>query len=273
MTDALDRVRERARARKRREAAKERGRKHVEAARARARKIVEAARARARTWLAAANQPRVRVVVKEAKPSAKRRTKAPWLPKAKGTRRPMPKAKPTSPIEQAATFRKALGAVSAENPPGALLSVREVRERAGLPKAVFDALALSFASKNLIVLHHHDFPSSLPAAERAQLVEDGKGTFYIGIAQRRPEPAPVDPIEPASKLLTKAKLYGAGAPVRIASLRKDVSMSPEQFDLAIERLQRLGKVALYRDDNRVTARDEGAYFAAGEPRHILYVKG
>lgn len=275
MTDALDRVRERARARKRREVAKERGRKHVEAARARAQKIVEVARARARAWLAAASQPRVRVVVKEAKPSAKRRTKAPWLPKpkAKGTRTPMPKAKSTSPIEQAAIFRKALGAVSAENPPGALLSVREVRARAGLPKAVFDALALSFASKNLIVLHHHDFPSSLPAAERAQLVEDGKGTFYIGIAQRRPEPAPVDPIEPASKLLTKAKLYGAGAPVRIASLRKDVSMSPEQFDLAIERLQRLGKVALYRDDNRVTARDEGAYFAAGEPRHILYVKG
>ena len=268
MTDALDRVRERARARKRREAAKERGRKHIEAARARAQKSIEAARARARTWLAAASQPRVRVVVKEAKPSAKRRTKA-TSAKPKGRRTAMPKAKSTSPIEQAATFRKALGAVSAENPPGALLSVREVRQRSGLPKAVFDALALSFASKNLVTLHHHDFPASLSASERAQLVEDGKGTFYIGIALRRP---PELSNVPESKLLTKARLYGAGAPVRIASLRKDVAMTSGEFDLALGALQRLGKVALYRDDNRVTAKDEGAYFVGGEPRHILYVR-
>lgn len=270
MTDALDRVRERARARKRREAAKERGRKHVEAARARARKSIEAARARARTWLAAASQPRVRVVVKEAKPSAKRRTKA-TSAKPKGRRTTMPKAKSTSPIEQAATFRKALGAVSAENPPGALLSVREVRARANLPKGVFDALALSFASKDLVTLHHHDFPSSLSVSERAQLIEDGKGTFYIGIALRRP-PEPERPAPTESKLLTKARLYGAGAPVRIASLRKDVLMTPGEFDLALGALQRLGKVALYRDDNRVTAKDEGAYFVGGEPRHILYVR-
>lgn len=257
MTDALDRVRERARARKRREAAKERGRKHVEAARARARKSIEAARARARAWLAAASQPRVRLVVKEGERTTKRRTKT------------MPKTK--KPIEQAATFRKALGAVSAENPPGGLLSVREVRARAKLPKAVFDALALSFASKELVTLHHHDFPASLSASERAQLIEDGKGTFYIGIALRRP-PEPERAAPPESKLLTKARLYGAGAPVRIASLRKDVSMTPGEFDLALGALQRLGKVALYRDDNRVTAKDEGAYFIAGEPRHILYVR-
>jgi hypothetical protein len=74
------------------------------------------------------------------------------------------------------------------------------------------------------------------------------------------------------KLLNKARLYGAGAPVRIANLRKDVGLTDSEFDIALGTLQRLQKVALYRDDNRATAKDAGAYFVAGEPRHILYVK-
>lgn len=270
MTDALDRVRERGRARKRREAAKERGRKHIEAARARARKSIEAARARARAWLAAASRPRVRVVVKEGKPSAKRRTKA-TSAKPKGKPKPMTEPKVFRPIAIAAKsldFLTAVHAVSAQNKPGALLSIREVRDRANLSKADFDRTALAFAAKRELVLHHHDFPESLSAAQRAVLIEDDKGTVYIGLAL---------PTRPAGfvgheKLLVKARLYGAGNPVRIASLRKDVSLTPAEFDAALGALQRLGKVKLYRDDNRVTAKDEGAYFVAGEPRHILYVR-
>ena len=366
------------RARKRRAAAKERGRKLIEAARARARRIVETARARARDWLATASRPRVRLVVKEAKPSAKRRTKT-TSAKPKGKPKPMtesrfankvlrivrsirPKkfgdkayiasvwqvgfaadmtlgdfkkrivaehqagrlelsradlvaamdqvqversetqhlnatfhfirpsvsAKPmasksASAIEQAAIFRKAVGAVTAENTPGALLSVRDVRARAGLPKAVFDALALSFASKGLVTLHHHDFPSSLSASERAQLIEDGKGTFYIGIALRRAEPQISERTKEAmldnraeELILDEVRKMGGTAdkPVRIPALRKRLSLllKPSRFDKALGELQGARKVVLYRDDNNVTAETEGAYFVGGQPRHILYLR-
>ncbi|MFA5344559.1 MAG: hypothetical protein WC381_11450 [Kiritimatiellia bacterium] len=246
--------------RKRRAAARERGRKLVEVARARARKLVEVARARARTLLEVASRPRVRVVVKEAKPSTKRRTKA--TPKPKPKVRPV---KPTPPPDYESAFLAALRKVTGRSQ--GLISIGDVRSASGLPKSVFDALAVRLMRERRLVMHEHDFPSSLSAAMRAQLVEDGKGRVFIGMAL----PAEANQL-PESKLLNKARLYGAGAPVRIASLRKDVGLTPGEFDLALGALQRLGKVALYRDDNRATAKDEGAYFLAGEPRHILYVR-
>lgn len=375
MTTALAKQQERAR--KRRAAAKERGRKLIEAARARARKIVEAARARARDWLATASRPRVRLVVKEAKPPAKRRTKT-TSARPKGKPKPMtesrfaakvlrivrsdrpkkfgdkayiasvwqvgfaadmtlgdfkkrivaehqagrlelsradlvaamdsvqversetqhlnatfhfirsevsskPTSKVTGSIEQAATFRRALAAVSAENPLGALLSVREVRARAGLSKPVFDNLALEFARKNLVTLHHHDFPSSLSATERAQLIDDGKGTFYIGIAPRRAEGEISERTKEAmldnraeELILDEARKMGGTTekPVRIPALRKRLALllKPSRFDKALGELQTSRKVVLYRDDNNVTAEAEGAYFIGGQPRHILYLR-
>ncbi len=266
---------ERERIRKRKAAARERGRKLVEVARARARKIVEAARARARALLVAASRPRVRLVVKEAKPAAKRRTKATSAtPKGKPT--PMPKPRKTSSMIQAALFREALGAVAKENKPGALLPVREVRARAGLPKAVFDGIALNFASKQLVTLHHHDFPESLSATDRAQLISDGKGTFYIGIAPRRSETAPAALADPTGIVLDEAKRMGGSRekPVRIPALRKRLSsaLPSNAFDATLSQLQLEGRVVLYRDDNNVTAETEGAYFTGGQPRHILYLR-
>jgi hypothetical protein len=61
------------------------------------------------------------------------------------------------------------------------------------------------AKRRVIVLHHHDYPASLPEDERAQLILDrhapnhigmnehgelidsGHGVHYIGIARRRTE--------------------------------------------------------------------------------------
>ena len=253
---------ERERIRRRKAAARERGRKLVEVARARARKLVEVARARARTLLEVASRPRVRVVVKEAKPSTKRRTKA--TPKPKPKVRTM-KADQPQPLANYNTFLEALRKVTGRSQ--GLMSIGDVRKASGLPKAVFDAVALRLAAERAIVLHEHDFPQSLSAAKRADLVEDAKGRVFVGMA------LPLLTAEPhESKLIAKAKLYGAGKPVRIASLRKDVGLTPGEFDLALGALQRLGKVALYRDDNRATAKDEGAYFVSGEPRHILYVR-
>jgi hypothetical protein len=261
---------ERARIRKRRAAAKERGRKLVEAARARARKIVEAARARARIWLDVALRPRVRLIVKEAKTSAKRRTKTTTKPKGK----PKPMTT-TSSLGQEALFRTALVAVSAQNVPGALLSVRDVREKSGLPKAVFDALALRLAAENVIVLHHHDFPASLSAAERAQLIKGSNGMFFVGMALRQPE-RESRPRDPKTIILGEVRAMGGTRekPVRIPALRKRLASALTQtvFDKTLGQLQVDGKVVLYRDDNNVTAETEGAWFVAGNPRHILYLR-
>jgi hypothetical protein len=54
-----------------------------------------------------------------------------------------------------------------------------------LDKARFDRAVLRLSEAGKVVIHHHDFPASLPAAERAELVEDSRGTHYIGIAPRR----------------------------------------------------------------------------------------
>ena len=256
-------AKQRERERKRRAAAKERGRKLLEAARARARKIVEAARARARAWLLAATRPRA----KEDKPRAKRRKKA--TPKPKPKVRTMKADQLDEQLIALATYNAFLAALhKVTGRSQGLISIGDVRKASGLPKAVFDAVALRLAGERAIVLHEHDFPASLSPTQRAELVEDGKGRAFVGMAL----PPTVSSASAEARLLAKAQIYGAGKPVRIASLRKDVGFTADEFDLALANLQRLGKVALYRDDNRATAKDAGAYFVAGEPRHILYVR-
>jgi hypothetical protein len=82
-------------------------------------------------------------------------------------------------------FLAALTALGAENPRQALLSVRELRARVALGKEQFDALALELVRDGAISLHHHDHPAVLPEPERHQLVQDARGTYYVGIAPRR----------------------------------------------------------------------------------------
>ncbi|MCU0681904.1 MAG: hypothetical protein MUF34_06540 [Polyangiaceae bacterium] len=80
---------------------------------------------------------------------------------------------------------RALDEVAAREPPGSLLLVEKVRARAGLDKQAFDQAALALAGAERVVLHYHDHPASLPAAELAEFVDDGNGTYFIGIARRR----------------------------------------------------------------------------------------
>jgi hypothetical protein len=205
---------------------------------------------------------------------------------------PSARPKGTNTLAQAAAFQKALGLITAANPPGALLSVREVRAAAKLPKDTFDALALNLARHGRIVLHHHDFPSSLSVKERSELIEDLSGTHYVGIAYARPigPVAPMgetrvpsrtlaqgDTIKAAEKvILDETRKMGATneKPIRIPALRKRLALLLEAplFDAALGQLQLGGKVRLYRDDNSATAESEGAYFVAGNPRHILYLR-
>lgn len=79
----------------------------------------------------------------------------------------------------------AVGDLAAREPNGALLAVRGVRARVTLDKARFDAAVLRLSAAGRVVLHHHDFPASLPEGERAGLVVDAYGTHYVGIAPRR----------------------------------------------------------------------------------------
>lgn len=66
--------------------------------------------------------------------------------------------------------------------PNTLVSVRELRHRVQLPKADFDRAALELSSEHLVVLHEHDFPSSLPPEQLAELVAGPRGQYFIGIA-------------------------------------------------------------------------------------------
>jgi hypothetical protein len=75
--------------------------------------------------------------------------------------------------------------LAAEKPNEALLSIRELRARVDLDKKTFDEATLELSREGVLVLHHHDFPTSLSEAERAILVEDDHGTHYVGIALRR----------------------------------------------------------------------------------------
>lgn len=78
----------------------------------------------------------------------------------------------------------ALDGLVKERPRDALLLVGDLRARVDLGKDEFDALALELMREGAISLHHHDHPAGLTEAERAQLVKDARGTFYIGIAPR-----------------------------------------------------------------------------------------
>lgn len=82
-------------------------------------------------------------------------------------------------------FVTALKALSEERPCEALLSVRELRPRTSLAKEQFDRIALELAREGFISLHHHDHAAALPESERAQLIEDARGTYFNGIAPRR----------------------------------------------------------------------------------------
>jgi hypothetical protein len=76
----------------------------------------------------------------------------------------------------------ALRQLERESPPGALLSVRELRARSDLAKQSFDRAALELAGQGRVSLHAHDHVGALTEAERCALIEDVRGVHYVGIA-------------------------------------------------------------------------------------------
>jgi hypothetical protein len=80
----------------------------------------------------------------------------------------------------------------------ALVSIRELRRSLGLPMSEFDRAVFSLALQGRVVLHQHDFPTSLGPAERGELLRDERGTYYVGIVPKEMSctrtPQPVSPI-------------------------------------------------------------------------------
>jgi len=67
---------------------------------------------------------------------------------------------------------------------GALVGTAELRRVAGLEKTVFDRAILDLAEREQLTLHRHDYPASLSPGTLADLIHDGRGTYYVGMALR-----------------------------------------------------------------------------------------
>ena len=62
----------------------------------------------------------------------------------------------------------------------------KIRRELGIEKAVFDAAVMGLLQARTVYCAEHDHPWRLSAEERAELVADGRGTFYCSISDRRP---------------------------------------------------------------------------------------
>jgi hypothetical protein len=67
---------------------------------------------------------------------------------------------------------------------GALVGARELRRAAQLDKQSFDDAVVELARQGRLSLHRHDYAASLSQTERDELVADGAGTYYVGMALR-----------------------------------------------------------------------------------------
>ncbi len=65
-----------------------------------------------------------------------------------------------------------------------VLAISLLRALLNRRKAEFDAAVLDLHAKGRVLLHRHDGPQTLPSEERYELVDDGRGTFYVGIGLR-----------------------------------------------------------------------------------------
>lgn len=68
---------------------------------------------------------------------------------------------------------------------GALVGIRDLRRIAGISKSDFDSMLLELSRQGRVSLHRHDYPASLTTDERNDLVVDGQGTYYVGVALRQ----------------------------------------------------------------------------------------
>lgn len=70
---------------------------------------------------------------------------------------------------------------------GALVSLRELWRSMQFQvpdKSAFDRAVLRLAEGGYVALHRHDYPAGLSDEEKAEMIPDGRGSYYIGVARR-----------------------------------------------------------------------------------------
>jgi hypothetical protein len=70
---------------------------------------------------------------------------------------------------------------------GALVSLRDLRrslEFKDIDKSTFDRAVLRLADSGRVALHRHAHPDVLTEQERGEMIADGRGGYFIGIARR-----------------------------------------------------------------------------------------
>ncbi|MDX2031437.1 MAG: hypothetical protein SF339_12250 [Blastocatellia bacterium] len=91
------------------------------------------------------------------------------------------------PPDPAQAILDAIARLAPPSSPGAVVSTRTLRQAVNeqFPeKAEFDRAVLELAAQEKLAVHYHDFPASLSPGELDELVTDGRGNFYIGVALR-----------------------------------------------------------------------------------------
>ena len=68
---------------------------------------------------------------------------------------------------------------------GAMVTARELRRAAQMDKASFDRSIVDLARHGHVMLHRHDHASHLSTEERDELIADGQGNHFVGVALRR----------------------------------------------------------------------------------------
>jgi len=135
------------------------------------------------------------------------------------------------------TLAQKMAEVSPNAADGALTSIRDLRQamRAELPtKEAFDQFLLQQAREDKIALHHHDHPSSLTDAERAEMVQDERGNYYIGAALREPAAKASAP-EAVKPTPTERKTVARAAKAEKISNR--TGLTPTQENYVADKLQ------------------------------------
>ena len=67
---------------------------------------------------------------------------------------------------------------------GSPVSVSLLRRESGLSKDAFDRACLELAGEGSVYLARHDHPLRLPESKRAELLSDGKGSYFVSFSLR-----------------------------------------------------------------------------------------
>ena len=151
--------------------------------------------------------------------------------------------------------------------PRADVSLRDLRDRMpGMDKREFDALIVQMAESGEVQLSRHNFPDTIPDAEREGLVEDGKGNFFVamrgGENLRQQEPAVATDEQPASK-----------EPEPARAEKKPWEMSKKEYtDALVKRAEGIEADMKGRPSDRKTAKAMGQAIKEMGGIHSEHVK-